>query len=323
MKTTLPNKMTKAIDLRTIVRDIPDFPKKGILFKDITPVLQNPEAFRYAVDKLAGALKDKKIDYVVGIESRGFIMSPVLANIYLHQVLDQWFINNRLFQTGRIVRYADDAVFFFKSNEEAQQFMHNLVLRVRSFDLELNMDKTRVFKFDKSEENSLQFLGLSLYYGKEDNRSRRLINIKTAQQTLHRKIQEFYHWIKAVRSKFRLGYIWQQAKTKLSGHYNYYGYDTNVSKLRQFYFEALRSLFKWLNRRSQLRSFSWKKFQRKLSFDPLPVPPVKAFLRQLRRNVFHIQANRWLKSPVREIRMRGSVGVLPPSFRFANFKEER
>ena len=75
MKTTLPNK----IDLKQIVRDIPDFPKKGIIFKDITPILQQPEAFRYAVDTIAENLKDKKIEYVVGIESRGFIFSPTLA----------------------------------------------------------------------------------------------------------------------------------------------------------------------------------------------------------------------------------------------------
>lgn len=67
------------MDLRVVVRDIPDFPKKGIIFKDITPVLQDPKAFRYAVDTMAEALKNKKIDYIVGIESRGFIFSPTVA----------------------------------------------------------------------------------------------------------------------------------------------------------------------------------------------------------------------------------------------------
>lgn len=70
---------SKVMDLKEIIRDIPDFPKKGILFKDITPLLQNPEAFRLTVDILADALKEKKIDYIVGIESRGFIFSPTLA----------------------------------------------------------------------------------------------------------------------------------------------------------------------------------------------------------------------------------------------------
>ncbi len=82
MRTTLPNRMTSKspdIDLRLIVRDIPDFPKKGIIFKDITPILKDPKAFRYAIDAMVDMLKDKKIDYIVGIESRGFIFSPTLA----------------------------------------------------------------------------------------------------------------------------------------------------------------------------------------------------------------------------------------------------
>ena len=70
---------TKMLDLKEIIRDIPDFPKKGIIFKDITPLLKNTEAFRYAVDRIAAELQKCRIDYVVGIESRGFIFSPILA----------------------------------------------------------------------------------------------------------------------------------------------------------------------------------------------------------------------------------------------------
>lgn len=70
---------TKTMDLKKIIRDIPDFPKKGIVFKDITPLLKHPEAFRYAVDTIVENLQSKPIDYVVGIESRGFIFSPTLA----------------------------------------------------------------------------------------------------------------------------------------------------------------------------------------------------------------------------------------------------
>ena len=75
----IPAAKTKSPQLKRMIRDIPDFPKKGILFKDITPVLKDPKAFRFAVDAIAEQLKDKKIDYIVGIESRGFIFSPVLA----------------------------------------------------------------------------------------------------------------------------------------------------------------------------------------------------------------------------------------------------
>lgn len=65
--------------LRALVRDVPDFPKKGIVFKDITPLLKNGPALRFACDRLAESFQGMAIDQVVGIESRGFIFSPVLA----------------------------------------------------------------------------------------------------------------------------------------------------------------------------------------------------------------------------------------------------
>ncbi len=65
--------------IKSSIRDIPDFPKKGIIFKDITPLLKEKDAFRHVVNVLGDELKKKNIDYIVGIESRGFIFSPTLA----------------------------------------------------------------------------------------------------------------------------------------------------------------------------------------------------------------------------------------------------
>lgn len=65
--------------VKKLVRDVPDFPKEGILFKDITPILQSPEALLCVIDKLTEEFSKSKIDVVVGIESRGFIFSPILA----------------------------------------------------------------------------------------------------------------------------------------------------------------------------------------------------------------------------------------------------
>ena len=69
----------KKINLKSAIRDIPDFPKKGIVFKDITPVLKRGEVFRGVVDAMYHQLKPCRLDYVVGIESRGFIFSPALS----------------------------------------------------------------------------------------------------------------------------------------------------------------------------------------------------------------------------------------------------
>jgi len=66
-------------ELKKYIRNIPDFPKKGILFRDITTLLNNKIAFKKAIDVLAGEFKDKKIDCIVAIESRGFIFGGALS----------------------------------------------------------------------------------------------------------------------------------------------------------------------------------------------------------------------------------------------------
>jgi adenine phosphoribosyltransferase len=66
-------------DLKELIRSIPDFPKKGILFRDITTLLQNGPQFHRAIDILAKHYRDKKIDNIVAVESRGFIIASPLA----------------------------------------------------------------------------------------------------------------------------------------------------------------------------------------------------------------------------------------------------
>ncbi|MGB9748584.1 MAG: adenine phosphoribosyltransferase [Candidatus Woesearchaeota archaeon] len=67
------------MNLKSYIRSIPDFPKKGIVFRDITPLLKNPRAFNYVINKLAEKFKNQKIDYVVSAEARGFILGAALA----------------------------------------------------------------------------------------------------------------------------------------------------------------------------------------------------------------------------------------------------
>jgi adenine phosphoribosyltransferase len=68
-------------ELKQKIRDIPDFPQKGIIFKDITPLLNDPRSFRIAIDAMAYAYLGRQIDLVVGIEARGFIIASALAYI--------------------------------------------------------------------------------------------------------------------------------------------------------------------------------------------------------------------------------------------------
>jgi len=67
------------MDIKSYIRDVPDFPKKGIIFKDITPLLKDAKAFRHVIEQLGARYKEQKLDAVVAMESRGFIFGGALA----------------------------------------------------------------------------------------------------------------------------------------------------------------------------------------------------------------------------------------------------
>jgi len=198
---------------------------------------------------------------------QGSIMSPILANIYLNEVIDQWFIKNYASYNNIIVRYADDALFFFNKEENATKFLQSLGYRVNQYGLSLNKDKTNILTLAKGEHKQFNFLGFTFYWGKQQKRI--ILKIKTQKEKLIKGIQEFDNWIKKVRNKIKLKEIWQLAKSKIAGHNNYYGYWMNALKLRHFYSQATKSLFKWINRRSQKQSYTWEGFSERIKNFPL------------------------------------------------------
>jgi RNA-directed DNA polymerase len=125
------------------------------------------------------------------------------------------------------------------------------------------------------------FLGFTFFWSKDHGATRRTLRVKTAKTTLVKKIQEFDSWIKENRGRKKLDELWRLSAAKLRGHYNYYGLGMNRPRLNHFYYAVTRSLFKWLNRRSQRRSFTWEKFGKRLGYFPLPTPPTASALVQL------------------------------------------
>jgi len=210
---------------------------------------------------------------------QGGLMSPILANIYLNEVVDTWFVQNYANYNNIIVRYADDAVFFFKKEDDAREFMLQFEARIEAYGLALNKQKTKAVNFHKANENSFDFLGFTLYWGKQNKR--RCLKVKTQKHKLHKSFTEFYQWIKTNRNSMKLRELWSIAKSKLQGHYNYFGYWMNRQKLVHFYTQAIKALFKWLNRRSQKSSYSWTGFSKRLELNPLPTPPQVNKLRKL------------------------------------------
>lgn len=202
---------------------------------------------------------------------QGGVMSPILANIYLNEVVDQWFLHHYASYNNIIVRYADDAVFLFKKEDDAKSFMVRFEQRIESFGLSLNRDKTMTTDLNKSKQNSFDFLGFTFYWGKQNKK--RFLKVKTQKDKLHKGLKEFYLWIKTHRNRLSLKELWSIAKSKLQGHYNYFGFWMNRQKLVHFYSEAIKALFKWLNKRSQKRSYSREGFYERLAFNPLPTPP--------------------------------------------------
>jgi group II intron reverse transcriptase/maturase len=222
-----------------------------------------------------------KIPTEVGTPQGG-ISSPILANIYLNEVLDQWFVENHASYNNIIVRYADDAVFFFKEKDEAKSFVEDLNVRVKLYGISLNDDKTKQLCLNKASRKSFNFLGFTFYRGKQG--SRKILKIKTQKEKLIKGIQEFYLWIKQNRNRMKLQDLWSLAKAKITGHLNYYGYWMNNLKVNYFHYEAKRSLFKWLNRRSQKRSYTSEGFEERLKNLPLMKSPEQIKWKQLGRS---------------------------------------
>lgn len=213
---------------------------------------------------------------------QGSIVSPVLANIYLHHVLDAWFEETiRPELRGEMVRYADDVVAAFASETKAREFVKRLEERLKEYGLLLNWDKTRVIGFDRhsDKKGTFDFLGFTFYWGQWLRKP--TLKVRTSMKVLQKKIQDFIYWIKGNRSRKRLDFLWEKVAQKLRGHYNYYGVLWNRGKLRHFYQQVIWNLFRWLNRRSQKQSYSWEGFKMRLSSKPLPLPAVSRKLVQL------------------------------------------
>lgn len=212
---------------------------------------------------------------------QGSIMSPILANIYLHYVIDQWFLTNYGSNSAVIVRYADDAVFMFSKEEQAKDFLVQLTKRLDQYGLSLNGDKTGIIDFRKGRENVFHFLGFTFYWNHRKGWNKTNLVIKTQMEKLDRKIKEFTEWIKLNRHRKTTKEIWKITASKLRGHYNYFGYYCNRSKLTHYYYAVTGALLKWLNRRSQRKSFNGYEFKMKLKRDPLPRPPETTQLKNL------------------------------------------
>ena len=267
------------IDLKSFFDTVPQKKLMNLIRRRITD-----RRFRSLIGRflLAGILRETgEISISETGTAQGSIISPILANVYLHYCLDEWFLREHASRDAVIVRYADDAIFLFKDKAHAERFSGELRAVLKECGLTLNEEKSGIVNFRKHQGNVFQFLGFTFYWSNDRHTSERELKVKTEKMRLFKKVAEFADWIKKVRSRLTLNAIWELVIAKLQGHYQYYGVRFNRPKLNQFYYLVVGCLFKWLNRRSQRKSFTWERFQRRLRFHPLPTPPPVMSLKQL------------------------------------------
>ena len=234
----------------------------------------------------AGVLEEGNLSYPDAGTPQGGVISPLLANIFLHEVLDAWFerdIKPRLKGWAVLIRYADDAVMGFSHEEDASRVLAVLPKRFGKYGLTLHPTKTRMIDFrpprgrgpdapsDSHRKRTFDLLGFTHYWA----RSRRgywVVKQKTATDRFSRAVARIEQWCRTHRHMP----VKEQRDAlahKLRGHYGYYGITGNAWMLGRFLYAVTRRWRYWLNRRSQRGKWSWERFARFLRARPLP-PPV-------------------------------------------------
>jgi RNA-directed DNA polymerase len=214
---------------------------------------------------------------------QGSILSPLLGNIYLHYVLDVWFtreVQPRLRGKACLIRYADDLIIGFQYREDAERVLSVLPQRMQRYGLTLHPDKTRLVPFQRPSleqqhgkgPGTFDFLGFTLYWRKS-RRGWWHLACKTRRARLRRAIQAVYAWCRSHRHE-ALAVQHAALRSRLQGHYNYFGVNGNLKSLACLLWHARRAWHKWLGRRSQRARFPWERFLDLLRDYPLPVPRV-------------------------------------------------
>ncbi len=238
---------------------------------------------RRAIDKWlkAGVMEEGAVRRLETGTPQGGVVSPILANLYLHEVLDLWFERDvlpRLSGRAILVRFADDAVLVFASESDAKRVMDVLPKRFGKYGLSLHPEKTKLVDFKRpsnggsSGPDSFDLLGFTHFWGKS-RKDRWVVQRRTAKDRFVRALKRVAEWCRSQRH-LPVREQYQALCRKLAGHSQYYGITGNYHAISRYY-RAVRVVWrKWLDRRSQRSKMSWERFNRLLDRYRLPKPRV-------------------------------------------------
>lgn len=226
----------------------------------------------------AGVMEEGKYHETEKGTPQGGNLSPILSNIYLHYVLDLWtkhVLRKKLNGYVKLIRFADDFVLCFQDRREAQQSYQLLEERLSKFGLKLSKEKTRLVEFGRyaKDPGTFDFLGITHYCSKNLDGDFMLGHCTSAKK-FKSKIKSLTDWLKSVTRSYHPSEWWDRLRAKLIGHFRYYGVSGNYSRLWRYRWLTVEAVFKWLNRRSQRRSYTWESFLLYLKRHPLPKPRV-------------------------------------------------
>jgi group II intron reverse transcriptase/maturase len=234
----------------------------------------------------AGVQESGCLSYPDEGSPQGGVISPILANAYLHEVLDTWFertVKARLKGSAFMIRYADDAVLVFKEERDARSVLDVLPRRFGKYGLTLHPEKTRLVPFQRprrrekndsdAKPGTFDLLGFTHFWA-ISRKGNWVVKRKTASDRLTRALHAVSAWCRKNRH-LPVREQWKALRRKLTGHYGYYGITGNSRALQQFGFWAAGVWRKWLCRRSQRAYLSWEVFHRLLAQYPLPAPTIR------------------------------------------------
>jgi group II intron reverse transcriptase/maturase len=234
----------------------------------------------------AGVMEGVELSHPAEGTPQGGVISPLLANVYLHEVLDEWFVRDvwpRLKGRATLVRYADDFVFFFKRRDDADRVFEVLPKRFGKYGLTLHPDKTRLVPFqrpdridddDDSGSGSFDLLGFTHHWALSRKGSW-VVKRRTAKDRFSRALRRIREWCRSHRHD-PVAAQHQMIVRKLDGHYGYYGLNGNFDALTRLRYETVLAWRKWLSRRSQKGYINWASMFELLKRFPIPQPRLAA-----------------------------------------------